>query len=777
MSPGKRREQRVFLSYKQKLARILKKKDDQPFTLKQQKRAQRNVYALIRNQLLAAYDSSSLEELHLFAQKLVKEVRFFQEMRSEQIILLAENLTTESLLLRKERTRFQRLPLSQLSRWITTIMTLGLNRQRVVILMAVIWCENFFKGTVSQQLVIKHTGYSKNTIKTHLKYLLSKGLLIEEPLNPDQSATKTKKKKASNKFIDMNRRQLKSNLPSPIKRNSVVPIIDKDRLEQAYICELDLFDNLDWREVVGYQHSKPIVKKNPFIVRNAKSMIIHEAVFSPQFLLFCLLSEAEILSWLKMAYKVPADAFVSLLDEMTERIESCFINSEPVSTNAHFTQIEDALPLLRYSGIREFRIDFDHFQYLRFFNPYLIKTEQKALIERNKEMAISDSRFGWDVDYFVKCLHKKKPGKHWLKRYPETPLVFAGNSMAEFLRDPVMIPPEWDLDELQRFLPRMADRGIITNLINASKASVVINRLEKHMKKTKLFSLSFRPSIISTITHANFLSKSSPQNLPKMIRQLLVARPGYNFLWVDVSQMHLSILLALGANQLPACSPKGEFGSMLEELAKIIGADRKAIKKAIYPMLNAAGKKKVRQVSGLSKDQLNTLLEALDEIPAYREFYTWVNGYAAIHHMTPLTPLGFQVPVYPNNRLAAGHTVHLAANEVFRQWLVMLDEINLSSYIVNLVHDEIVFQVPASTNPYTFTRKAYEALNRAGRSLIPGLKLGVKASLGKSWDEFNAIEIVPETKTQPWYAFNRSCSRFVSPLVLSNKITASRSFL
>jgi len=67
--------------------------------------------------------------------------------------------------------------------------------------------------------------------------------------------------------------------------------------------------------------------------------------------------------------------------------------------------------------------------------------------------------------------------------------------------------------------------------------------------------------------------------------------------------------------------------------------------------------------------------------------------------------------------------------------LQIVHESNLSVFIVNVIHDEIIFEIPVNFNLYDFTKVIKECLNKASQELFGDLTFDTKQYAAKYWDE------------------------------------------
>ena len=118
---------------------------------------------------------------------------------------------------------------------------------------------------------------------------------------------------------------------------------------------------------------------------------------------------------------------------------------------------------------------------------------------------------------------------------------------------------------------------------------------------------------------------------------------------------------------------------------------------------------------------------------------------AKLTHLSRPTALGYQVAVYEKSYKAMSYLIQSTGAEIFLRWILELHKKGLSEYIVDLIHDEIVFKLPVEENLYDFTKTVKECLdiasNEISKKLEHCLTFNTKQYASKYWNEADSAEI------------------------------------
>jgi len=190
----------------------------------------------------------------------------------------------------------------------------------------------------------------------------------------------------------------------------------------------------------------------------------------------------------------------------------------------------------------------------------------------------------------------------------------------------------------------------------------------------------------------------------------------------------------------------GEFDRItFEMIARDIGVERSVVKYTFYKWLYGAGERELLKTPGMSYDKYRRFKKYLNNFNELGQFKKKLEEEANRTHLSRQTPLGYQAPVYGKSYIAMSYLIQSTGAEIFLRWILELHKKGLSEYIVNLIHDEIVFELPVEENLYDFTKTVKECLdiasNEISKKLEHCLTFNTKQYVSKYWDKESCAEI------------------------------------
>jgi hypothetical protein len=668
-------------------------------------------------------DMGGLKQLITY---LRQSVSSFQGMSNLQKQVLDNNLVKEVILYHDQQQSFKALPVDTFQKWYSLCIEYRLEYRAGVVLLAVIWGGVFREDGSSQQYIHQLSGLDAKTVRKYVKLLLDKNLIHY------------------NEKFEGNRKLLfNSNISAQtIRLGSIFKLTSNALFASSGI----IHEQVSELRYVGYLYARPRqdIIANPFPAVTREKIFFHHKLLNIELFIACILSKDLLQNWLNR-YHNPRSTIVSKMMERVHEFTQRILSAEPLFSDEHFKQIEKAQPLARYISTRELHVSIEGLEQKI---AYYTWVKQDAISKFSESYSFFSGEFNvdlsWDYEYFFLCLENKKPLDKWRKEYPDIQLLFLPQKANERLLGYELLPLPDGLsrDEILILSSKLIDGHLIEQFINAHRYLTHLSRIRKNIVTGVISSFSFKPSVIEIITHGNFFVGSSPQTIPKTVKPIFQARSGNQFVMIDIRQMYLEVLKGYAR-----CEPieKGDqdvAGLTFEKLVELTGAERKVVKKSVYIPLFGGGIRTAVKETGVSHKAYKAIQKTIKSYGQISRFYQKVNGIARSEGLTLSTPLGFRIPAFKKKHLARGYVIQATANEIIREWMLCLDNANLSQFIVNTIHDEIVFSVPTATNLYDFGANVQGQLTKAIDQLkFNTCKLEIKVSSAKRWDPESAVEI------------------------------------
>ena len=281
----------------------------------------------------------------------------------------------------------------------------------------------------------------------------------------------------------------------------------------------------------------------------------------------------------------------------------------------------------------------------------------------------------------------------------------------------------------------------LLDIKNFSTALSQLKQIQDRLNKDRTISITSIPSIIDNRTHRLILRDFSSQNIQKINRPIFKAQRDHQFLFVDIAQEDLSIIKWYASRYFGDNAYEHLSSLTFENISMELEIDRDQIKTMFYTWSYGGGLKAMRKV-GFNKSDVKKFTEHISSNPALKKLSQEVNQQVTRNFITPPTPLGQQFSIFKTHH-GLPILIQATAAEIMALWIQELYNIGLLQYIVNVIHDEIIFELPIHLNLYKVSNKIIEALNKATTSLLPYCFLKPNFSTSLYWDNSSSSIITP----------------------------------
>jgi hypothetical protein len=614
--------------------------------------------------------------------------------------------------------------------WFQTCLDKQLKTYPAFVLLACYW-ERATQKYISPFRIGKLTGFDLDSIETHIKDFEKNGLIPPNPQEPEPHDEAVK-------IIPIPESSWQGYLPA---------------LEEAYFAQENLLKGYNFIKYLGYTVSEHVPDTNPFVQRTGDlSIYMSQHFASMQLLATAVLSEEILLEWIKASYRSkPKDVLKRLRATVSEFLEKTI---HPASVNhAHYDGIAEVFPLLHYIGKRRFYIDYDG----NYYRSIGVIKDTAALIRGRFFSALQDVEVfvsgypKWDKNYFSKCLTDKDPSALWHEKYPDVNIDFfqisgtrSGNNTEINIKysEPItLVAGSWDIDDLRALPMNFCGVKEIHEII---KLGLTVDKLTK--TKTDIHQGGspyhiFRPDIFNSITHRIHMNQPTSQGKSRYEKMLYKAKAGYQFLVVDISATELEILK--GYIYKYGFADKGSLNNLTFETVAIqSGLSRGKIKDFFYPFIYGGGDKLIIKEKGLTRDELDKIYAALEKFPQIQSYKDHIKTKTKKAGYSPPTPLGYSAPVeWLKAKNGLSYQIQGTGAEIMREWILEIHKAKLSVYLVNVIHDEMILELPQSLSLEQTLSKVTRALDVATTKLLPEANLIVHAYASRSWDKNSGVVI------------------------------------
>jgi len=673
------------------------------------------------------HPQSSISQRHL-AQALLKEVPAYQGQMVSFYTKFSENLVTETATLPFEESTFQTLRVQSFKAWFFLIQDHALQTYPAFVLLGCFICESRNQLT-NRYLIGELSEFDLEIVDKHLETLSQLGLI-----------------KIVGKITDHPKQY--SIVDAYIIKPKPDGIIFNNKWHHDFcdprktlFAELNLMKDVSEINIVTHLVTNMAPVTNPLVFRTGQAEIhAHQQLMKPLVIAAALLSSQQIQGWLSKAYTAkPGRVLNRLTDELMVFIQTLY--NRPPHPEKHYEQILQVMPLLHYVARRKFDVDLEYQAKL------VASTIRMRMDEAHQAFVLTQiftkPKDKWDVDYFLECLTSQDPPLMWSKQYPDTEIIFQNGLLARGSSPPIVLKPsEWSVADLEDLPDDLSGMPELNRFLKANRE---IKQLTKYMSRLLshgFTSLQFHPKVLSVKTHRMYFVDSSSQKIPKSLRPIFKAKANHHFLMIDISEMELSIIKHY-AKKYPLKTGDMDINDMtFNSLSHDTGLSRQRIKAFMYPYMYGAAKDTILNDVGLLEAEIDAIKKALDQYSQYVEFKKDISNRTRTKGFSPPTPLRFSIPVKKSKKYVGfSYLIQSTGAEIFREWILAIHNQGLSSYLVNLIHDEVILEIPVNMNLYDITARLDSCLQVATNNILPTLKLGVKAFAAQCWDKNAAAEI------------------------------------
>lgn len=653
----------------------------------------------------------------------------FHPTRTEEVRgVLINDLANHAILLTTEFHYYYTVPHFLPQAWYNVAVKNSIEIIPAMILLAVHVGMSTHEGLLKHQ-IIEMTGHDSKTVTDHLKNLETAGLI-----NFTQKFAKEKVYQPTEKDVEnIDPSSFITSPPNKCWFSSLNPL--------GVVDSKDKVDTVDEAIYAGYLFTKPLDVRNPFYHNTGTAYVFHKRFFHTATFAAAILTKSQINVWLKAAHGVNYRQRLQTFNKSIKDYIKREFSEQPLD-DIHYEQIRKFIPLSHYIGRRAF--------YFNLFDvDYRIGNSKKDLEIAIEQLliAINSVDFlgwepSWNKNYFIYCLEKEmEPLKAWKQRYPTTGLTF-----------PIRQP-----DGKQKLLTlrkeHLSDDGldILSTLIKCGPQISQVVRFAQAHRTLKMIFLNFQkykaPSIMSSTsllnkkTHRHHLNWMSSQNIPKNVRPVFFAKDNHQFLIVDINSFDLEVWKVLATEDSSKASDKISDDFTFNDIAKSLKLTRNQVKLAIYISMYGGGKDRVMAETGLTEDEWKLLKSRLYKEKPLMAFKKETKAIAEETSLTLETALYHRMVLFDEHYKALSYVVQATGAEIFREWVLELKEKELAEYIVNLIHDEIIFELPMDRDLQKVFAEVQNCLNTAADKLLPRANLTIKGSACRRWDAEAAVKL------------------------------------
>jgi len=608
--------------------------------------------------------------------------------------------------------------------------------------LACFWCHKFyhsFKKTGSPFFRIGEikelTKFSEDTVKKYLADLSKKGI-IKVSTSKGRKEYSLKSLPQSSKIYEYNK--------------------------NPFMGDICLNINLDDINLIRFIYSKEFKITNPFLYIRPNGVIsVNRQILNMEFVISSILSEDELKNLLLISHKMRSIGYTvkSIRKRLQEYVDTIENTKPPIDLPPHFQQIYEILPLVDYVGRRHFEIDFDKMQQFSYYYPYRMKVAKDRFLMIYKDFIKTEPElFGWDMEYLFECLGKNNSKEEWQKKYKIEDIRLMPLDLGiplknlQISKKKIQFRNNNELFEQLNWY-QVEDKFIRIDALTKDKFKKICNtawggqelfnyyvtnnalnnllQIEKNIKNNKGVSVISMPSVFGNPTHRIYMENISSQNIAKMNRPIIRAKRGHQFLFMDIRQMELELIKWYTQKEYSNDEIKN---LTFESIAKNINVERDTAKDIFYPWSYGAGKQTILKETDATEEEYKRFKEYIEKTSIY-DFKKKIEKEIGGNYLTRETPLGFRVPIFSGAYKGLSYLIQAAGSELFIRWLQMIHEAGRSIFIVNVIHDEIIFEIPVNFNLYKFTKVIKECLNKASQELFGDLTFDTKQCAARYWDD------------------------------------------
>lgn len=481
----------------------------------------------------------------------------------------------------------------------------------------------------------------------------------------------------------------------------------------------------DTNDLINYTWFLPYNNYNTLISYVEPNFIIHSYAITIDVILFSILDKHQLESvhriWLKRQFKRG-------INQKYIRAKSHLAKIPTIKNikcdDAHYEQIRQSYPILNFIARRNRRINIELLLDQRSTYAIRKKTLRHRLSETAKILKIDDR-------YFLKCLDSDDFFDHWSKKYNiEILNPFAGSSavIPEVLAEKVSAGVgEMIIPYIQKY------QGL-------ARMEAELTKIWNYINKTKSNNLTTHYNCLEIKTHRITFNNYPIQNITKDNRIVVSADKGNLFVLVDINSAELEIIKWYIKNRY-GIKDKELEGFTFERISEDLGISRSIIKSMSYPFIYGAGIDKIVQESNQSSQIVDRFIFKMNSFPGLSEFRSDAVSSAKEDKFSIPTALGYKFPVWSKPETQGlVYTIQGTGAELLREWILELHKESCAYYISNIIHDEIIFQIPEKEilDAVNTISKCFQT---ARNKILPGSDTSAGYHLSSTWNKQHAIAL------------------------------------
>jgi len=632
---------------------------------------------------------------------------------------------------------FRYLPVEDLKRWFgVAISRVGFYNECKTLL-AWLWLfwnktgENAYAGVESVQ---KITGLSCPSVRKYLQSLANLGLISPKQADGHYYLQGFPFQKLAEYPVEIN---IDNSIVTKFQINyeifdlGILPYVFSNNVN-SHCPFVSLEKIIDPRRLPDIKSFRDYIEE---YTKAKNNLIVHKDVLNIDYFLASILTESDYRELVKKHYgnKSGVSRGMKQFKNNVMDYHKSFFANPPVSRdlNKHYRQIYKVLPILHFIARREFSIDPIRGAELEALYTSRIKVlfegimrhfndDPQGFIHENS-LPSDCGNYGELID--VKIISLKINKKKNDDKEKRIEFIFKSDS--------VIVKPE-----------KMYNEDIIEWNCYSWLYDDLKNILD-HAKRNYYTSITNDFSVLKNLTHRIYSRGISTQNISKKNRKIFYAGKDFQFFMVDISRMELE-LLKLYINY--EIGP-GKFDRVtFEMMAREISVERSVVKISFYMWFYGASESKIMENPEMTDEKYRRFIKFLNGFPELKLFRKKLENEAWGNHFTRSTPLGYKMPIVDRFYRASSCLIQATGAEIFIRWVLELQEKQISQYIVNLIHDEIIFKIPVEKNLYDFAKTVKACLDISSREISKWqgreLYFEAKQFVAKYWDKESGAEII-----------------------------------
>jgi hypothetical protein len=624
---------------------------------------------------------------------------------------------------------FVTLPHSLLQNWYSISIQEKLPWRVALVYLAAKIAINRHEGATEKQ-VCGYSGLSQKTVRRHLNILRANDLLLLHEI--------ILKEKTKQLFLYQE--------PPYMDRLAPIPSFNVNlRDNNPWFAELEPFQGMDDLAWVPFAPWKPKNYDSPLFQVFHDRIDSHERSLVAVLIVAACFTKKQINLWLIETHGSHYGSIIPAIKKLFfTQIEKRF--SIPERKHGHYLQISKALPIVMYAARREFQVDIlqmvkmakhTHSEIKLLWHNFTVAWESLQL---QAGLLGSTRHLNWNAKYFLTCFLRNHPFHHWVKRYPDSypKIPLTHSLLGGDVKWVTLSEKDFTIDFLENLSQRSALADVLVPIIRQFNDRKMLRRLRKNTYAANSITPRGVTKTFDNASHRMYVVQASRQAISKRLRSIFLARPGHQFIMFDIKQNDLQLWQAL-LPQMSNVNPANYKPIIFEEMSKLLDIPRDSVKHAIYHYFYGASKSRIMTEFGLTQQQWLQLDRNI--FNRFRPMKRAIVEHTNQKGFTPPTPLGYRIPVNRKRYRAPSLYIQAVGAEIFRAWLLQLHKKDLTSYIVNLIHDEIVLEVPVSLNLYHLTEDVQSALDLAKQKLLPEANLNIRSKSARRWDSDAAVII------------------------------------